>query len=85
MNIEINSENSFLGKDIRNWCFNSDSVEAYEIRENYYSDNVKYKPNDRVYYFVEYVTTAESYRACGSLNMAGGRLTRDTEKSPRRI
>lgn len=43
----------------------------------YYSDEVKYKPNDKVYYFVEYMSMSESYKECGSLNMCGCHLIRD--------
>ena len=63
MNIEINSERSYLGRDIRRWCMsNTEDEKVLEVREKYYSDEVKYKPNDKVYYFVEYMSMSESYK-----------------------
>lgn len=85
MKIEVNSENSFLGRDIRMWCENAtdDSI-ASEIRQKYYSDEVEFKPSDKVYYFVDYMSASESCKECGSLNMMGCNLHRDLEKSPRK-
>jgi hypothetical protein len=83
--VEVNSEKSYLGREIREWCLSNTTDEAAsEIARKYYSDEVEFKPSDRVYYFVEYVSPSESYRECGSLNMYGCRLQRDLEKSPRK-
>lgn len=86
MNIEVNSERSYLGKDIKAWCMSeTEDANALEIKRKYYSDEVEFKPSDRVYYFVDYVSAAESYKECGSLNMEGCRMYRDLEKSPRKV
>ena len=83
--VEVNSEKSYLGREIREWCLsNTENEAALEIARNYYSDEVEFKPSDKVYYFVEYVSPSESYRECGSLNMYGCHLQRDLEKSPRK-
>lgn len=83
--MEINSEKSYLGREIKKWCLNNTEDEAaIEIARNYYSDEVEFKPSDKVYYFVEYVSASESYKECGSLNMYGYHLQRDLEKSPRK-
>jgi len=83
--IKVNSDESYLGKDIREWCMNkTEDSNAIEIREKYYSDEVKFKPSDKVYYFVDYISASQSYKECGSLNMYGYRLTRDLDKSPRK-
>lgn len=83
--IEINSEKSYLGREIKEWCLNNTEDEAaIEIARNYYSDEVEFKPSDKVYYFVEYVSASESYKESGSLNMYGCHLQRDLEKSPRK-
>ena len=84
--IEVNNfEKSYSGKEIREWCMNnSNDPYAADIKQRYYADEVEYKPSDRVYYFVEYMSASESYKECGSLNMYGCRLHRDTEKSPRK-
>lgn len=85
MDITVNSERSYLGKDIKAWCMNeTEDANALEIKQKYYSDDVKFKPSDKVYYFVVHVGTAESYRECGSLKMCGCHLYRDLEKSPRK-
>lgn len=85
MNIEVNSERSYLGKDIKSWCMaDTEDANALEIKRKYYSDEVEFKPSDKVYYFVDYVSTAESYKECGNLNMWGCHLHRDLEKSPRK-
>lgn len=82
--IEVNSNKSFLGKEIKEFCTqNSEDHIAQEIAEKYYADDVEFKPNDKVYYFVDYVSAVESYKECGSLNMCGCSLHRDLEKSPR--
>ena len=83
--VEVNSNESYLGKDIREWCMNTEDSNAMEIRYKYYSDEVEFKPSDKVYYFVDYMSARQSYKECGSLNMYGCRLTRDLEKSPRKI
>ena len=84
--IEINNfEKSYLGKEIRMWCMNNpDNLYASEIKQRYYSDEIEFKPSDKVYYFVEYMSESQSYKECGSLNMAGCRLHRDMERSPRK-
>lgn len=83
--VEVNSNESYLGKDIREWCMNNtEDSNAVEIREKYYSDEVEFKPSDKVYYFVDYMSASQSYKECGSLNMYGCRLNRDLEKSPRK-
>lgn len=85
MDIKINSETSYLGKDIKAWAMSeTENANALEIRRKYYSDEVKFKPSNKVYYFVDYVSTAASYKECGSLNMWGCHLHRDLEKSPRK-
>ena len=82
--IEINSDVSYLGKDIKEWCMTSDTLEAESIKENYYSDEVEFKPSDKVYYFVEYMSDSEAWREHKNLFASGGHLRRDLEKSPRR-
>lgn len=84
--IEVNNfEKSYTGKEIREWCMNNpDDRYASDIKQRYYSDEVEYKPSDRVYYRIEYMSASQSYKECGSLNMAGCRLYRDTERSPRK-
>lgn len=83
--IEINSNKSYLGKEIREWAMqDTENAHALEIRRKYFSDEVEFKPNDRVYYFVDYTSTSQSYKECGSLNMWGCHLYRDLEKSPRK-
>ena len=85
MNIEVNSEISYLGRDIRKWCVSSKSDEiAYDCYLRYYGECVSYQPSDKVYYFVDYCSESESLKECGSLNMSGCRLRRDLDKSPRR-
>ena len=86
--IEINSDVSYLGKDIREWADKNkgnvlESDAANEIWGKYYVDDVEFKPSDKVYYFVEYLSLEQSYKKCGSSNMWGHRLIRDLEKSPR--
>lgn len=84
--IVVNSEKSYLGKDIREWCMNNtEDPYASEIKDRYYSDELEFKPSDKVYYFVDYVSAGQSYKECGSLNMYGCRLNRDLDKSPRKI
>lgn len=86
MNIEVNSERSYLGKDIKAWCMSeTEDANALEIKRKYYSNDVEFKPSNKVYYFVEYMSISESYKECGSLNMWGWRLIRDLEKSPRKV
>lgn len=86
MNIEVNSERSYLGKDIKAWCMSeTEDANALEIKQKYYSNDVEFKPSDKVYYFVEYMSTSESYKECGSLNMWECHLIRDLEKSPRKV
>ena len=83
--VKVNSDESYLGKDIREWCMNNtEDSNATEIREKYYSDDVEFKPSDKVYYFVDYMSAGQSYKECGSLNMYGCRLNRDLDKSPRK-
>ena len=85
MNIKVNSDISYLGRDIRRWCRDNEfNVMAHDVYVRYYGEGVSYQPSDKVYYFVDYCSESESYRECGSLNMAGCRLRRDLEKSPRR-
>lgn len=44
--IEINSEKSYLGREIKKWCLNNTEDEAaIEIARNYYSDEVEFKPS----------------------------------------
>ena len=82
MDVKVNSERSYLGKA---WCMDEiEDAHALEIKRKYYSDDVEFKPSDRVYYFVDYVSAVESYKECGSLNMCGCHLHRDLEKSPRK-
>lgn len=84
--VEVNSNESYLGKEIREWCMNNiEDSNAMEIRDKYYSDEVEFKPSDKVYYFVDYMSASQSYKECGSLNMCGCRLNRDLEKSPRKV
>lgn len=84
--IEVNSNNSYLGKDIREWAMSdTEDANALEIKRKYFSDEVKFKPSDKVYYFVDYISTSQSYKECGSLNMWGCHLYRDLEKSPRKV
>jgi len=83
--VEVNSNESYLGKEIREWCMsNTEDSNAIEIRNKYYSDEVEFKPSDKVYYFVDYTSMGQSYKECGSLNLYGCRLNRDLEKSPRK-
>lgn len=84
--IKVNSDESYLGKDIKDWCMNNtNDPSAIEIRDKYYSDKVDFKPSDKVYYFIDYMSATQSYKECGSLNMMGHRLIRDSRKSPRKI
>lgn len=83
--IKVNSDKSYLGKEIREWCIkNPEDDMARDIMNKYYSEYVEFKPSDKVYYFVDYVSVTESYKECGSLNMYGCSLHRDLEKSPRK-
>lgn len=84
--LEINCNQSYSGKEIREWCNdNPDDEMSKLIVSKYYADYVEYKPRDNVYYFIDYCTATESYKECGSLNMYGCRLIRDLEKSPRKV
>lgn len=39
----VNSNESYLGKNIREWCMNNtEDSNAMEIREKYYSDEVEF-------------------------------------------
>ena len=70
MKIKMNSNESYLGKDIRNWCAENlckGSLWAVCIYNTYWSPEVEYHPNDNVYYF-----------------MKDGKLIRDTIKLPRK-
>lgn len=52
--IKVNSDESYLGKEIREWCkSNGEDVATQEVWNKYYSDEVEFKPSDRVYYFVD--------------------------------
>lgn len=52
MDVKVNSERSYLGKDIKAWCMDEiEDAHALEIKRKYYSDDVEFKPSDRVYYF----------------------------------
>ena len=83
--VEVNSNKSYLGKDIKEWAMRTtENAHALEIRRKYFSDQVEFKPNDKVYYFVDYISTSQSYKECGSLKMWGCHLYRDLEKSPRK-
>ena len=84
--IEVNNfEKSYLGKEIREWCMNNpDDPYAADIKQRYYSDEAEYKPSDKVYYLVRYISESQSYKECGSLNMSGCRLLWDMKKSPRK-
>ena len=83
--IKVNSEISYLGKEIREWSTNNpQDPHALEVREKYYSDQVEFKPSDQVYYFIYHMSAVQSYKECGSLNMMGCSLHRDLEKSPRK-
>ena len=71
MKIKMNSNESYLGKDVRNWCVeNLHKVNIWSvcIYNTYWSPEVEYHPNDNVYYF-----------------MKDGKLIRDTIKSPRKM
>lgn len=71
MKIKMNSDESYLGKDIRDWCAQNlckGSLWATYVYITYWSPEVEYHPNDNVYYF-----------------MRAGQLIRDTIKSPRKI
>ena len=81
MDVKVNSERSYLEKTLKHEI---EDAHALEIKRKYYSDDVEFKPSDRVYYFVDYVSAVESYKECGSLNMCGCHLHRDLEKSPRK-
>lgn len=83
--IKINGDESYLGKVIREWCEqNKQDPYASEVYRKYYADDVEYKPADNVFYFVEYTSTLQSYRDCGSSKKAGCMLSRDLDKSPRK-
>lgn len=84
--VQINNNISYQGKEIRKWCndYLHDIPAAAHIYEKYYSDKAKFKPNDHVYYFIEYISSAESYKTCGNLKLEGYRLYRDLDKSPRK-
>ena len=81
--VKVNSDESYLGKDIREWCMNSDDYNAISVVDNYYT-NAKYEPKDDVYYFVDYTSSSESYKICGDpIKLWGCKLRRDLKKSPR--
>lgn len=75
--VEVNSKKSYLGRDIRKWCFSTESADASDIKQKYYSEEVKFKPNDKAYYFVECKVTTDLYKGLVC------RLIRDSEKSPK--
>ena len=84
--VEVNSNKSYLGKEIREWCQeNPRNIMAQDIMQKYYSEDVEFNPSDKVYYFVNYISSTESYKECGSLNMYGCSLHRDLKKSPRKV
>lgn len=79
--ITINSNESYLGKDIREWC----EKNCPEIKDQYYSQNTKYRPNDDVYYFVNFISLRYPDGNLRVTQRTGFRLDRDLERSPRRI
>ena len=62
--LTCNTDKSYMGKEIRKWCneFKGYTEDATEIYEKYYSEEVKFKPNDKVYYFIEYMSCQQSYK-----------------------
>ena len=87
MEITINQGKSYLGKDIRKWLdADPDTLNEIkeQLKEKYYSDDVKYKPSDKVYYFIEHISLTDSICQVGSTRLAGSRLYRDETKSPRK-
>ena len=83
--IEANNDKSYLGKEIREWCMNNpEDNMAQNIMNKYYSDHVEFKPSDKIYYFIDYISATQSFREYGSLYMYGYSLHRDLEKSPRK-
>ena len=83
--VKVNGDESYLGKDIREWCTqNSEDPDAIGVWDAYYSDNAKHEPSDKVYYFVYYVSTGQAYKESRNLMRTGYFLCRDLDKSPRK-
>lgn len=83
MKIEVNNNNSYLGKDIRAWAEQGEDWYARDVHEKYYSDASKFTPNDKVFYYIDYVNWAEAKMIFGSSIKSGCTLRRDLNKSPR--
>lgn len=82
----INSGESFLGEEIKEWCMNSYGTLALMIKSAYYSDNVQFKPSDSVYYFIDLTNIDSETRKPISQPSKDWKiqLIRDLEKSPRK-
>lgn len=84
VNVTINSNKSFLGADIKKWCkINKKNPIAREILNKYYADDRKFKPSQQAYYFIENISTGDTYKATGTTRGVGVKLIRDKEKSPK--
>lgn len=81
----MNSNESYLGKDIRAWAEYGEDWWARDVYEKYYSDGNKFTPNDKVFYYIDYVNWAEAKMVFGSSIKSGCALRRDLNKSPRKI
>lgn len=96
--IKFDGETSYLGKDIREWCENTDSPEARAIKYKYFTDyksdipsdyfpvkpKGSFEPKDDVYYTIKYISERESVRICGNLSLSGYDMNVDWTKTPNR-
>ena len=84
--IKVNSDESYLLKDILEWSkenYGKDN-DATGIFDKYFSEGLKYDVSSEIYYFVEYMSMLESYKAHGRMSGWGYWLHVDTNKSPRK-
>lgn len=80
MIIEINSDISYLGKDIKKWVLENAETDlvADDLKWSYFDENNdrKHEPNPNAYYFV---SSCRDYRG-----IPRRELFRDGDKSPRK-
>ena len=72
--VAVNSGESYLGAEIREWCSVCKERDALLIKAKYYSECSR-EPNDKAFYFVE----KDGDRA----DISKYRVVRDLVKSPR--
>lgn len=82
--IKINCDESFLGKDIKEYALNSEDFHAQLLKDKYYSGDCKYPPKDDVYYEIEYMSSYDCFKEHCNPNKEGIYLIRDSIKSPKR-